>query len=97
MSAELEHRVRALESEAETMLGMIAGLQTVVMSLIAMHPNHDQLQLHIAGGLEMMDKPDGPLAGRSAEVMRIVVEELQRLKPVRGKIDPLRGTGLAGS
>lgn len=42
-----ENAYNHLASETETMLGMVAGMTTILLSLIAKHHDKDQLQLHL--------------------------------------------------
>lgn len=79
----VEERLQALEREAETMLGMIAGYQVVLSALIRKHPNPDQLKLDLATLAEVADAGalGQALSEKQRRVAREVVEQLQRLKP----------------
>lgn len=87
-----------MERELETMLGIQAGITTVLQALIATHPKHQQFQLFLA---RLMDKDvmERTLAGvlnqAQMETARKYVEQLQRIEAVTQEIDPLRMAGIS--
>ena len=88
----MEHRIAQLEREVETLLGMLAGLQTAIASLIATHPNYHHLQMHLVSATEIADlgvlRRNGVLTAPQLEVARAIVESLQRIREVPAQTIP---------
>lgn len=83
-----EERIATLEGEVETMLGIIAGMNVAVWSLIAKHPDHEALIEHLRLATEIADKPDGilsKLGPERREVALTVLENMQGLTAARGR------------
>lgn len=81
----------------EQLLGFQAGITVVLASLIAKHPDHDQLQLHITTALETALADQGPwqmLSETQKAAAREYVEGLQRTAAARGAIRPLGGLSI---
>lgn len=93
-----QERIAQLEREAESMLGIQAGLMLVISSLIATHQDYQKLNLHLAGSIEHIDTAyRSSLSDRGLQSARSTAEWLLRTEEVRGEIDLLgqflRGTG----
>ena len=86
--------MNALEQEVEALLGIVAGLHTVIASLVATHPDHAHFQLHLASVTEIADlgSMGQALSLRQRNIGRAVAEHLQQIQAVpAGTIQPLRG------
>lgn len=93
--ADAERGYAKLHSEFETLLGMVAGITTILSSVIAKHPNYDQFQLHLTSLVELAENGalGKSLNSRQKEVARTYVEQLQLIQEVRGDIRPLDQSG----
>jgi len=80
-----------LDRERETMLTILKGYHIALASLVATHPNYEQFQLHLTStfegpGMRVLGKD---LDEKQAHALREVVESLQQIRGVTGRIDPL--------
>lgn len=84
-----------MEHEIEVMLGVQAGIITVLSALIATHPNHAQLQLAIARQCEHVAqsslRPKLSDAGR--EAAETLCSSLQQIAAAPQESDPLSSLG----
>jgi cytochrome P450 len=88
MATDYEARIADLETELDVLKGAQAGMMTVLTSLIAKHPDHEQLLLVMASMLEILESRSR-LSPVAQAIARSVVEELQRTRPVQADIRPL--------
>jgi hypothetical protein len=87
----MNEEMQEISSTVDTLLATQAGITVALTSLIAMHPNYQQLQMHLVSTLEIA--LNGSLGAVLTERQKIqardYVEVLQQMREVRGKIDPL--------
>jgi hypothetical protein len=85
-------RIEALEKSVGVLRGMLVGYQLALTSLVAKHPDPEQLKLHLAGLLEWTANGSlSKLNPADLEVARSVIDALIAVTPVTVKIDPLKG------
>lgn len=88
---EAHHAYEALAMDRDAILSMLKAYQYALCSLIATHPDHKQLQLHLASILETANPERfyGPMSELERESFENTIATLQAVRPMTQRIDPM--------
>lgn len=86
----MEEEIQALRQEVRHLIAMNAASYVAITSLVATHPNPQQLHLHLVAALEgvLGSERMARWSDDQKEIVRRVVETFQHVQPA-APIDPL--------
>src|SRR4051812_40217945 len=90
----MDEEIEALRREVEHLIAMNTAAYLAITSLVATHPNPQQLQLHLVSALEgvLGSERLARWSDDQKAIVRKVMETFQGIRPA-GTIDPLATMG----